>query len=146
MANERASADLLSTATRIEVEAEVRYWEDATVNGEEDIVGALIPGRDGDLWRVAIDLAAGRIIDWPAGITADIHYKVCDQGQYWLTDESGQRIAKYRSDYVPDALCHGAKGYGDYIIMKVDTAGFIADYQRPLLEPSQWDRCRRAAA
>jgi hypothetical protein len=31
----------------IEVEAEVRYWEDASVNGQEDTDGKLMPFRFG---------------------------------------------------------------------------------------------------
>ena len=34
----------------IEVNAGVRYWEDAIVNGVEDSEGDLIPCREGDLW------------------------------------------------------------------------------------------------
>ena len=63
------------TATHIEVEAEVRYWEDAAVNGVVDADGSLIPGRAGDLWKVRIDLAAGRIEAWPEGTEARIHYR-----------------------------------------------------------------------
>lgn len=32
----------------LEVRAGVRYWEDATVNGNEDSEGELIPCREGD--------------------------------------------------------------------------------------------------
>ena len=59
----------------------VRYWEDATVNGKEDTDGTLIPLRDGDTWKVTIDLATGIIEGWPEGTTAKIHYKVCDEGR-----------------------------------------------------------------
>lgn len=127
-------------ATHIEVIAEVRYWEDATVNGVEDTAGILIPGRTGENWHVRIDLAAGRIADWPANTLADIHYKVCDQGQYWLVDAAGERLAKYRSDYVPDAfLCHGDEGFGDYIILKVGPDGAIREYERPEIDFGRWE-------
>src|SRR3546814_7494001 len=55
----------IETATRIEVDADVRYWEDARINGIVDADGDLIFGRDrskaGNLWRVRINLAEGRI-------------------------------------------------------------------------------------
>ncbi|MDR2857569.1 MAG: hypothetical protein LBV50_06950 [Novosphingobium sp.] len=126
-------------ATHLEVEAEVRYWEDANVNGVIDDDGTLIPGRDGDIWKARIDLDAGRIVGWPEGIEARIHYKVCDQGEYWLTDAAGARIAKWRSFYVPDEfLCPGDSGYGDYIIMDVAADGSIAKWSRPAIDPEHW--------
>lgn len=127
-------------ARTLEVDAEPRYWEDATVNGATDDDGTLIPGRVGDAWRVRIDLASGRIADWPEGTTADIHYKVCDQGLYWLLDAAGERIAEYGSSYVPSAMCHGGQGFGDYIIMRVGPDGQIADYTVPKIVALEWQR------
>jgi len=130
---------MMDEATHLEVDAGVRYWEDAVVNGVTDDNGSLIPGRDGDGWHVRIDLEHGRIEDWPSGTTADIHYKVCDEGVYWLTDAVGKRIAQWGGYYVPDAfLCHGDEGFGDYIIMKVGEDGAIAGYRRPAIEPERW--------
>ena len=54
-------------ATYIEVEAEVRYWEDATVNGQEDTTGTLMPFRFGDKWCPTIRLEDGWIVNWPEG-------------------------------------------------------------------------------
>lgn len=130
--------DLQQIATHIETEAGVRYWEDAEVNGVEDEDGTLIPGRRGDAWCVKINLAEGRVEDWPSDTTARIHYKVCDDGRYWLLDRAGKRIAE-REGYVPGAfLCHGDNGYGDYIILNVDGAGKIADYRRPRID-GDWE-------
>lgn len=129
----------LTAATHIDVEAEVRYWEDAAVNGRDDKDGTLIPGRKGVIWNVRIDLAAGRIENWPEGTRASIHYKVCDQGEYWLSDAGGTRLAKWYDHYVPNAfLCHGDNGFADYIIMNVDGEGTIAKYRRPEIEDGQW--------
>lgn len=126
-------------ATSIHVSAEVRYWEDASVNGIEDVEGTLIPGRQGDDWRITINLETGMILDWPFGTTADIHYKVCDAGQYWLLDAQGKRIARYRGYYVPNEfLCHGDNGFGDYIIFKVSAAGLIDPYQPPSIDAERW--------
>lgn len=129
----------MSAAAYLEVAAEVRYWEDAIVNGETDEDGSRIPHRSGAIWHPSIDLAAGKIADWPRGTEADIHYKVCDAGEYWLTDREGGRLAKWRGYYVPTAfLCHGANGYGDYIIMRVGGDGAIADWSRPEISEDDW--------
>lgn len=124
----------------IEVRAEVRYWEDATVNGVEDSDGSLVPLRDGYLWAPVIRLCDGAVMDWPASTEASIHYKVCDQGEYWLLDEARNRVAKWASYYVPDEfLCHGDDGYGDYIIFRVGADGKIENWRTPGIDPSEWN-------
>lgn len=123
----------------IEVSAEVRYWEDAYVNGVEDEDGSLIPLKNGNLWNPIISLKDGRIQDWPNGTDADIHYKVCDQGEYWLLDSDKKRIAKWKGHYVPsDYLCHGDNGYGDYIIFSVSDSGMINNWEAPAINPNDW--------
>lgn len=122
-------------ATYIEVSAGVRYWEDAAVNGTEDAEGTLMPMRKGDDWAPVIRLADGAVMDWPQGTTADVHYKVCDAGEYWLLDDERKRVAKWAGFYVPnDFLCHGDNGYGDYIIFKVSADGLIAGWRSPAVE------------
>lgn len=111
------------------VEADVRYWEDATVNGVEDENGDLIPCKVGDTWKPIIDLETGLITNWEKGKEADIHYKVCDAGEYWLQDENGEKIVKAKGYYVPDFLAIDDSGYGDYIIMKVDKDGKINNWR-----------------
>ena len=128
--------DIATKAVYLEVEAEVRYWEDATVNGQEDEAGTLIPFRNQNLWCPHIHLETGKVMGWPPGTTADIHYKVCDAGEYWLADEDG-RIAKWAGFYVPsEFLCHGpnSNGFGDYIIFKVGPDGLIQDWRKPTIE------------
>lgn len=121
------------------VAAQVRYWEDATVNGEEDHAGNRIPLRCGGEWCPTIDLATGKIQDWPEGTTADIHYKVCDAGAYWLADAEGNIVARWMGYYVPDKfLCHGDRGFGDYIILKVDAAGMIEGWTPPEIDADEW--------
>jgi hypothetical protein len=128
-----------TAAVRIQINAEMRYWEDARVNGVADEDGTLVPGRHGNDGRITIDLETGTILDWPGGTTADIHYKVCDAGQYWLLDATGRRIARYRGHYVPNEfLCHGDNGYGDYIIFKVNGVGKIEQYSRPSIGQDRW--------
>lgn len=137
------TATQIQAAAFIEVEAGVRYWEDGTVNGVDDEDGSRIPCRVNDAWCPTIELATGRIVDWPDGITADVHYKVCDDGRYWLLDADGRRVAKYKDDYVPGSfLCHGDNGYGDYIILCIGADGHIADYERPEIDPAMWSAMR----
>jgi len=127
-------------ACALEVKAGVRYWEDAAVNGQDDVNGDQIPMREGNYWEPWIDLFHGMIIGWPFGKTASIHYKVCDDGEYWLTDETCKKLRKWKGDYVPDALlCWGDRGYGDYIIFDVDENGMIEGWEKPTLNADEWE-------
>ena len=127
-------------ACALKVKAGVRYWEDAAVDGQDDVNGDQIPMREGNYWEPWIDLYHGMIIAWPIGKTASIHYKVCDDGEYWLTDNTGKKLRKWAGDYVPDSLlCWGDRGYGDYIIFDVDEMGMIQGWERPVLKDSEWE-------
>lgn len=135
----KAGGRKVNNATFIAVIAEPRYWEDATINGKVDEDGSLVPCRNGTCWEPVIRLEDGLIQNWPQGTTASIHYKVCDQGLYWLLDADGNRIAKWRGDYVPDEfLCHGDNGHGDYIIFAVNGSGFIENWRRPQIDEGEW--------
>jgi hypothetical protein len=122
----------------LQVTAEPRYWEDAFVDGIEDTDGALIPCRYKDLWTPIIELETGRIINWREGVTAKIHYKVCDAGEYTLLagkwDEDNLTEVKTIEGYVPKIMSPGGKGYGDYIIMEIDENGFIENWKVNLRE------------
>ena len=127
---------------RLIIKAGVRYWEDAIVNGIEDVDGTLIPFRRGNLWCPVIDIETGIVQDWPSDKTADVHYKVCDAGDYWIVDPVTKEQYKFKGDYVPDLfLCHVNTGYGDYIILKIDNEGKIANYKRPTINKSEWQPC-----
>lgn len=110
----------------LQVNANIRYWEDGQVNGEEDTDGK-IPFSKGSCWKPRIDLRTGIIQGWPIGTTADVHYKVCDEGIYTLQSESGDTV-KEIDGYVPDVMCPGGNGYGDYIIMSIDENGLIQNF------------------
>jgi hypothetical protein len=112
----------------LSVDAFVRYWEDADVNGVEDTMGNLIPCRDGDSWKPIIDLETGVITNWQKGVSANIHYKVCDGGNYYLKDEEGNIVASLEDDYVPKIMCPNGNGYGDYIKMDIDEDGRIKNF------------------
>lgn len=109
------------------VEAGVRYWEDATIDGIQDEDGN-IPCRDGDCWKPLININTGKIINWTQGVRANIHYKVCDNGTYKLLDANMELIKKIR-DYVPKMLSPKKEGWGDYIIMDIDADGHIQDWK-----------------
>lgn len=109
-------------------EVGVRYWEDATVDGVEDEEGSLIPCRDGDYWKPLIDIETGVITNWEKGRTASIHYKCCDDGVYALLDEYKETV-KAIEGYVPDIMCPEGEGYGDYVIMNVDSDGKIDKWE-----------------
>jgi hypothetical protein len=128
----------LSKAKVILVDAGVRYWEDAKIKGVEDTDGTLTPHRIGDRWQPEVRLDDGQIIDWPQGMIASIHLKICDDGQYFLIDENNQQFAKWRGDYVPNGILSiGDQGYGDYIIFKVAADGKILGWKTPDLQADQ---------
>ena len=113
----------------LQVSAGVRYWEDATVNGIEDEQGDLIPCRDGNYWKPKIDIETGQVLNWKKGIKANIHYKVCDDGEYWLQNEKGENVLKSEGDYVPDILAIDDDGFGDYVILSINEDGFINNWK-----------------
>lgn len=112
-----------------QVKAAVRYWEDATINGLEDVDGDLTPCREGELWCPQINVDTGVIVNWEQGKTASVHFKVCDAGSYYLQDEYGNNVLFIEEDYVPNKLIPGE--YGDYIIMNIDENGKIAEWKTP---------------
>lgn len=115
----------------LQVEAGVRYWEDAEVDGVSDEDGSRIPCRMGDAWCPLIDIDSGTVENWPAGVTAGIHYKVCDEGVYTLMDADRGLVVK-REGYVPAIMSPGGSGCGDYIIMTIGGDGKIADWRADL--------------
>lgn len=131
---------MFENARYMGIKAGNRYWDDIEINGERDESGDNVPFKQGDYWYPVIDLEEGRVLDWPQGVVADVHAKICDDGSYWLFDEDKNVIATIKDDYVPDGLCHGkdTQGYGDYIIMKIDGDGMIEDYKRDI-NGSEWD-------
>jgi len=114
------------------IRAEVRYWEDATVNGHVDTDGTLIPLRKDDRWCAIIDLETGDVLGWPAGTEARIDYKVCDAGEYYLEDKDGNRV-RYRGDYVPRFL-----GNGDYLRLNIGLNGHVQGWRYPDLDDEDW--------
>jgi hypothetical protein len=110
------------------VVANVRYWEDADINGVSDVNGTLTPCKEGPLWCPIIDVDSGQITNWKQGTTASIHFKVCDEGEYTLKDVNRTTITSY-AGYVPNMMSPAEPGYGDYIIMNIDENGYIDSWK-----------------
>jgi hypothetical protein len=112
-----------------------RYWEDVEVSGiidGEDVTYETIPCRDRwEGWAPIIDLDTGIIQNWVPGVTAKIHYKVCDAGVYALLDQDRNAVTVIEG-YVPKIMCPGGDGYGDYIIMNIDENGLIKNWKLDL--------------
>jgi hypothetical protein len=117
----------------LSISAHVRYWEDATVSKEneyqdiEDDEGNLIPCKRNGNWEPIIDIQTGEIINWEKGKSANIHYKVCDAGEYFIFDDK-LNLFSAEDSYVPNYLSIDGDGFGDYIILKVNSDGFISNW------------------
>lgn len=118
----------MKTPRFLKISAVALDYDDAIVNGIECNSGDTIPFMVDNVWNPVVDIQSGMIVDWPSGVTAEFHFKVCDQGNYYLLDDDGCVIAERIDNYVPHGLCHGDKGYGDYIIFNVDGHGNIEGY------------------
>jgi hypothetical protein len=113
----------------IKVNAHVRHWKSADVNGIEDVDGALIPFREYDMWNILIDNKTGIIKNWPKNKTANVHYKICDAGNYYFIDENFNELYSLENDYVPRFLSPKENNFGDYIILDIDNNGKIEDWK-----------------
>ena len=122
----------------VKVSAYVRYWEDSEINGADDDQGnpkmpcvqnitGIYDRNVRKYWCPLIDVETGRIINWEKGVEASIHYKVCDE--CGLIIMKGDNVLYDDEDYVPGFLCPKEEGYGDYIIMDIDSEGFIKDWR-----------------
>lgn len=109
-------------------EVGARYWEDSEVDGIEDTEGMLIPCRDGEYWKPLIEIETGKIVNWEVGKTAKIHYKSCDNNLFKLLDENKNVIVS-REGYVIDMMSPAENGYGDYVIMNIDSNGIIDAFE-----------------
>lgn len=141
-------------AVYLKVDAGVRYWDDARINGEYDTNCEDLENPDGRptipcaeyvgeqhrvlhgenwRWRPLIDIETGQIVNWEQGTTPHIHYKVCDDFQCDILDTDQDVITSY-SGYVPDIMCPADKGSGDYIIMDIDENGVIQKWRKELIK------------
>lgn len=82
---------------------------------------------DNKLVNLVIDVDNGTMVDWPEGLSAEICWKVVDQGLYIYLDEEQDKVWEF-DGYVPDELSIDDEGYGDYVIMSVDGTGKIHNW------------------
>lgn len=141
-------------AVHLKIDAGVRYWDDAKVNGEYDTNCEDLENPDGRptipcaeyvgeqhrvlhgenwRWRPLIDIETGQIVNWEQGTTAHIHYKVCDDFLCDILDANNEVIASY-DGYVPDMMCPAEEGFGDYIIMDIDETGLIQGWNKEMIK------------
>lgn len=130
-------AEILVTKTvnvkKLHVNVIPRFIEDAYINGDRELEDdPKMPFISHDFlgdyhWDINIDIDKGLIENWPTGVKASIHYKVCDEGFYEIFDEKGEKLG-YFNGYVPSIMCPKDQGYGDYIIMDIDEYGNIQDW------------------
>lgn len=124
-------------ATTIMVSSYVRYWGNADVNGKSDNpdnpnMPCAVKSIDNGsyYWKPIIDIESGQILNWEHGVTASIHYKVCDEFSCKIVGSVGgviNNITDYEG-YVPRFMCPKEEGYGDYIIMDINENGYIKDW------------------
>ena len=111
----------------IRVVAEVRYAENAEVNGEQEsedspkmpFLAKEEHCQDEWMWNLDIEVETGKIMNWPEGVTAKTWYKVCDCCRILAKGK------KPYYDYVPKFLEIWSAGYGDYINIEVGADGCV---------------------
>lgn len=113
-----------------------RYWEDSELNGAEDDADnpkmPCVENVDGELaWCPVINLDNGKILNWIDGETAKIHYKSCDENRVELIDRECGVVKEYEG-YVPNILDPHREGCADYVIMEIDSNGYIVDFDNDI--------------
>lgn len=114
---------------KVEKEIEIRYVKlQVAVRYEEEDIPNDFPHRKGDLWCPTIDIDSGQILDWDQGRSLDLYMKVCDEGSYYLLDDSKNIVLSMEQDYVPNQLIPGS--YGDYISLRINQDGLIENWPK----------------
>lgn len=124
----------------IQVNSHVRYWEDGSINGVPDnIDDPEMPCAEYRSefeeyrWCPVINIDTGKIMGWPKGVKAKIHYKVCDEFTCNIIDPNNYPYVEY-DGYVPRFMSPMEENYGDYIIMSIDDNGCIEGWNINLVE------------
>ena len=129
MSTFEVEAKIKVPVTHLKAFMDVRYWEDAEVDGvDESDEEPLIPFYSPNGWQIFVDLETGKIDGWPKGVTAKTHYKVADAGIYSLLNAAGEVVVE-RDWYVPSMLYPNADGFGDYVILNINEDGIIKDWK-----------------
>ena len=107
------------------------FYEDNSVSGFADY-NVDLPCLIRELWCPLIDIPTGIITNWIIGVKAKIYTKVRDEGVYTILSEDKYKL-KELVGYVPEIMCPGGQGYGDYIIMNIDENGKIENWNPELI-------------
>lgn len=111
------------------VAAPFRYVGD----GDDDDVPLSTPLLKNGSWKAKINIDEGKVEDWPVGESCHLFGKICDEGSYYLIDDTGNIVLSREEDYVPNRLIPGE--YGDYIDLHIDENGYITNwYEHPSFE------------
>lgn len=86
------------------------------------------PLREGDTWSATVELATGKIKEWPKGKSGKVDLKVVDEGIYTLLLENGHEVARVENDYVPHGVVPGE--YGDYVRLDIGRDGVIKNWPK----------------
>jgi len=112
-------------ATTLRIQIPDRY------DGED--FGENFPFHAHEQWLADIDIATGKVLNWPADAGArKLHTKVCDEGTYTLFDAAGEFVAKIENNYVPHSIVPG--DYGDYVVLDIAADGTITNWKKPNAE------------
>ena len=104
-------------------------FEDFGSNVYDNEGHMVLHGYRDDTWTVAIDKEAGRIIDWPVGMKANVYFKVRDECALKFLGKDSEAIAIYEG-YVPDFLSPLEDGFGDYINLDINEYGLIKGWNK----------------
>lgn len=125
----------------LHLKAYVRYWNDCDIIGvdkivdEEDILSGTKPSvpcavseERGWAWEPIIDVENGLITNWEKGVELVTNFKVCDECAFTYFEDMENKLSY--DNYVPDFLSINGKGYGDYIMITVDSDGYIKNWDK----------------
>jgi len=139
----------------------VRYWEDCEIDGQEfdedtdeDVIKDLLTRWNeeykiglvkDDRMILIINPETGKVENYAGGKEIRMHFKVCDECSYQITERVANGINPYDAydnvileqdeDYVPDFLSIDDKGYGDYVEITLQADGTIKDW-----DPKEFER------
>lgn len=139
---------------KVIVSANVIYWEDCEIGGQEfdegsdenvikDLLGRYdneykIGLVDGNLLRLIINPETGKVENYAGEKEVRMHFKVCDECSWEITehvpnginpyDAYDNPVLKEENYYVPDFLEIDDNGYGDYIEITIQTDGTIKNW------------------
>jgi len=131
---------------KVIIDAQPRYPENATVNGEEEdndnpkmpllSNGGIEYGEQVWKWHLEIDMHTGKIAGWPEGTTAKVWYKVCDMCKVSIAG------MKPYDGYVPNFLSIDGSGYGDYIYITIGPDGTIKNWSESAVKAwrKEWEK------